>query len=260
MIQHCLFAALLACAATGRAEDFTVSPTAQPAPTAPTAPRTPRARTARKPAAPRSGAGKSRAGATLDFLRRDPDFTDLKGMPGVEVDLKYAGRDNFTGRDVYGDFRRAFLRRTAARKLKRAAALLRRRHPRWKIVVFDALRPAWAQPVLWSHVSGARRKYVANPRLGSTHSFGMAVDAGLLDADGRPVDMGTGFDAFTPLSQPRLEGYYLRRRKLTETQAANRAILRDVMTRAGFTQFPLEWWHFDALPQKEVRRRTKIVD
>jgi D-alanyl-D-alanine dipeptidase len=72
--------------------------------------------------------------------------------------------------------------------------------------------------------------------------------------------MGTGFDDFTGLAEPRRETQYLASGQLSQQQIGNRRILRSIMERAGFTQLPNEWWHYDALPKQEVRSRYRIVE
>jgi D-alanyl-D-alanine dipeptidase len=181
-------------------------------------------------------------------------FTNLRGIAGLRFDLKYASADNFIGRDVYGDFREPMLHAEAARMLERAAQALNRAHPGAALLIYDALRPRSVQRVLFDHVRGTEQEsYVMNPDRGSMHNYGCAVDLTVLDERGRALDMGTAFDAFTPLSEPRREEEFLRERRLTVAQIENRLILRHAMTGAGFLQLPHEWWHFDAFPAAQVR-------
>jgi D-alanyl-D-alanine dipeptidase len=188
-------------------------------------------------------------------------FVNLSKFSQVVIQLKYASIDNFMGKNVYGKFTEAYLHAEAAKKFERAIAILQKESPGWKFVVFDALRPRSAQWSLWNHVRGTPEEiYVANPERGGMHNFGCAIDLSLLDAQGRTVDMGTGFDAFVPLSQPQLEQTFLARGQLTQTQIQNRLILREAMTQGGFIQLPHEWWHFDAFPADEVRARFEIVE
>ena len=72
--------------------------------------------------------------------------------------------------------------------------------------------------------------------------------------------MGTGFDDFSELAQPQYENQFLNEGKLSDDQIQNRLLLRNVMFEAGFIQLPIEWWHFDALPQNEVRANYDIVN
>jgi D-alanyl-D-alanine dipeptidase len=82
----------------------------------------------------------------------------------------------------------------------------------------------------------------------------------LRDETGAEVDMGTPFDDFTPLAEPQREAELAKAGKLTERQLENRRLLRRVMTGAGFSQRPNEWWHYDALPLDEIRRSHPILE
>lgn len=206
-------------------------------------------------------AGAAGVAESVRFVSASPDFSEIVEADGVVLDLRYATADNFVGRNLYGEFDRAFLHRIAAAKLRRAAALLRELRPEYRLVVFDALRPRSVQTVLWEQVAGTdRQRYVANPKGGSIHNYGFAVDLSIVDGGGAGLDMGTGFDDFTELAQPRLEGRFLREGRLTGAQVENRRLLRRVMEEAGFTQLALEWWHFDALPKSEVRANYRIIE
>lgn len=199
--------------------------------------------------------------ASLNRLTTDPDFVDLSTIPGVAIDLKYASRDNFMGENLYGDFRTALLHRIAAGQLEVSSMVLQALKPGWKLLVFDGLRPRAVQRQFWNRVKGTpQQEYVADPDTGSIHNFGFAVDVSLMDEGGREVDMGTSFDDFSPLSEPRREDEFLKAGKLTPEQVDNRRILRRVMSEAGFIQYPIEWWHFDALPADIVRKNYPIVE
>lgn len=188
-------------------------------------------------------------------------FVSLRGIEGVAIDLRYASNNNLLGEDLYREFDGARLHRIAAQKLEKAAQNLQRERPGWRILVLDALRPRAVQRRFWEKVRGTPMAYYfADPARGSVHNFGLAVDVTLADAAGREVDMGTAFDALEPLAQPALEMQFLKEGKLSPAQLANRKLLRSVMRSAGFHTIRKEWWHFDALPHEEVRRKFKIVE
>ena len=189
------------------------------------------------------------------------DFRHLSRLPGVALDLRYAGTDNFVGRNLYGTLDCAFLHRLAAAGLERAAQRLAREAPGHRILVLDALRPHRVQVQLWDHLEGTDlRQYVADPARGSIHSFGMALDATLVDPQGRELDMGTGYDAMTELSHPALEAEHLVAGRLGADQVANRELLRAVMTDGGFAGISNEWWHFEMLDRQHVRQTFRRVD
>lgn len=189
------------------------------------------------------------------------DFQDVSQIPGVHVDLRYGSSHNFMGEDLYQKLHTAFLHKTAARQLREAAILLQQRKPEWTLLVFDALRPRDVQQRLWDNVKGTdKQNYVADPQKGSVHNYGFAVDLSMQDEKGTEVDMGTPFDSFEPLAQPKFEDLFLRQGKLTDAQVSHRRLLREVMEKAGFKQLPIEWWHFDALPKEVVKVRYPIVE
>ena len=188
-------------------------------------------------------------------------FVEIIREMGVAIDIRYATANNFLGYDLYGGFDRLYLHRIAADQLVRAIDELKQRKPGWTLLVFDGLRPNRFQRLMWSAVRGTRQQsYVADPAVGSIHGYGLAVDASLADDRGQEVDMGTAFDAFTPLSEPQHEAAFMARGELTTKQVENRGLLRSVMTTAGFCDLPIEWWHFDAMPPAEVRGRFRLVE
>jgi D-alanyl-D-alanine dipeptidase len=190
-----------------------------------------------------------------------PDFRRLSSIAGIAVDLRYAGVRNFVGRDLYGSLDCAWLHRLAAEGLERATAHLADTAPGHRVLVLDALRPHRVQVLLWDFLDGTGlRQYVADPARGSIHSFGMALDVTLLDAAGRELDMGSGFDEMNELSHPRLEAAHLASGALTTRQVAHRALLRGAMAAGGFNGIDMEWWHFDMLDRQHVRQHFIRVD
>mgnify|MGYP001549796877 FL=1 len=163
----------------------------------------------------------------------------------LDLDLRYAGADNFTGRPVY---RRAacFLHPEAADRLEAAVALARPLGLRFKL--FDAYRPTEAAWALWDHTPDPA--FLADPRRGSPHSRGAAVDLTLLDEAGHELDMGTGFDAFTPLS-------HHGRTDISLPAQRHRALLLGLMTAAGWDCYRNEWWHYQLF---QPRRLPLLAD
>jgi D-alanyl-D-alanine dipeptidase len=167
-----------------------------------------------------------------------PDFD-------VDVTLAYATSANLTGLPVYRNAE-CWLRREAAEALATAIALARPLGLRLRI--FDALRPVEAQWKLWNHTPDP--EFLADPRRGSPHSRGVAVDLTLLDGAGCELDMGTAFDAFTPLS------HHARTDVPVEAQR-NRLLLMGLMTAAGWDFYRNEWWHYQLF---DARRFALIGD
>jgi D-alanyl-D-alanine dipeptidase len=183
-----------------------------------------------------------------------PEFRHLSTIADIGIDLRYATPDNFVGRDLYSPLDCAWLHTDAAAAMERAVAYLASRAPGHKLLILDALRPHSVQVELWDALAGTTlQMYLAPPERGSIHSFGMAVDVTILDASGRELDMGTGFDDMTELSHPILEAKHLESGELAAVQIANRQLLRDAMFQAGFVGINSEWWHFDCGDRVQVR-------
>lgn len=189
------------------------------------------------------------------------EFKNLATLEGVRIDLRYAGPDNFVGRNIYGDWPLGYLHEEAFLKLQTAVELLRASEPSFEFLILDALRPRRFQRVLFDVVKGTPQEmYVANPDRGSVHNFGFAVDLTIVDGQGQELDMGTPFDDFTRRAQPQAEEELLQAGELTPHQIANRRLLRSVMEAAGFRGIPHEWWHFNARPLSELRDVYTIVE
>jgi D-alanyl-D-alanine dipeptidase len=189
-----------------------------------------------------------------------PDFARLADIPGIRHELRYASTDNFVGADMYSPFDCAWLRREGAVQLARSAQHLGSLRPDLTLLVLDALRPQRVQERMWKALEGTGlTDYLANPVVGSIHSFGMAVDVTICDAQGRELDMGTPFDDLTELSHPMLEEAWLARGQLTEAQVANRQLLRAAMDAGGWRGITREWWHFDAGDRVRIRSELPRV-
>lgn len=176
-----------------------------------------------------------------DALTEDANLVAITA-PTFDVDLSiaYASADNFTGKPVYARTD-AYLHEEAAAALARAIELAAEIGLRLRI--FDAFRPVEAQWVLWNHTPDP--DFLADPQRGSPHSRGAAVDLTLIDHDGRALDMGTGFDAFTPLSHQGARG-------LSAPQARNRHLLLGLMTAAGWDFYRNEWWHYQLFDSRRL--------
>lgn len=174
-------------------------------------------------------------------------------VPGIMVNLRYCGYDNFVGRPIAGYTTgcRAILRRDAAECLRKAQTELNAKG--LGLLVWDAYRPHRAMEdfYAWSKTPDDRMKIEYFPnitkqgiydgkyiRRSSEHSLGVAVDVTIIDlASGKELDMGSGFDFLDPSSATRYTG-------VTPEQHANRMLLRDTMDRAGMRNYKREWWHY----------------
>ena len=158
----------------------------------------------------------------------------------IDIALAYATPDNFTGKPVY---RRAacYLHAESAGLLRRAITLAAELDLR--LLIFDAFRPSEAQWKLWNHTPDPN--FLADPRRGSPHSRGAAVDLTLIDRAGKPLEMGTGFDAFTPRSH---HGAL----DIDAEAQRNRLLLLGLMTSAGWDFYRNEWWHYQLFDAKRL--------
>ncbi len=182
------------------------------------------------------------------------DFRALASIDGVLHDLRYATSSNFAGRVLYRGMDSAWLRREAAAGLEAAAAWLLAHRPGHRILVLDALRPQRVQEAIWADVVGTpMQMYFADPRTGSIHSHGMAVDVTLVDTAGIESDMGSDFDEMSVTSHPVLHAEHLALGVLTAAQIAERGWLHAAMTRGGYHGISTEWWHFDFGDRDQVR-------
>lgn len=161
----------------------------------------------------------------------------------VDLDLRYATARNFTGAPVYARAM-CYLHADAAIRLREAIRLAAALGLRLR--VFDALRPSEAQWALWTHTPDP--DFLADPRRGSPHSRGAAIDLTLLDGDGRALAMGTDFDAFTPRS-------HHGDTDISAEAQRNRHLLLGVMTAAGWDFYRNEWWHYQLF---DARARYSI--
>lgn len=157
-----------------------------------------------------------------------------KFIPSIVFDVKYATTDNFTGKQLY-PYPKAYLRYPAAVALRNVQKELNQAGLGLK--VWDAYRPYTITVLMWDYVQDPR--YVADPRNGSRHNRGCAVDVTLIDLEtGKELPMPTEYDDFT-------EKAHLDFDDLPDDILANRALLIEVMQQHGFDPLPSEWWHFD---------------
>ena len=175
------------------------------------------------------------------------DETFVRGTdysPGVQVDLRYAAADNFTGQTIY-DFTDAWLRYGTVRKLAKAQEALAAQG--YGLKIWDAFRPPAAQFVMWEICPNG--DYVADPTRGfSNHSRGNTVDVTLISAEGEELAMPTGFDDFSGKADRDYSDVD------DQEAVANVLVLEQAMEEAGFDPYVGEWWHFvdsDRYPVEE---------
>lgn len=174
---------------------------------------------------------------------RASDLVELIRIdPRLKLDIRYATPDNFAGQPVYSEAR-AFLQRPAAEALVRVHDKLRKQG--YSLLIYDGYRPWSVTKHFWDITPPEKRNFVADPKDGSRHNRGAAVDLTLLDLKtGKPVQMPSEFDEFTERSAITYQGGSAESRRL-------RDLLRSAMESEGFLPYPDEWWHYDFQGWKE---------
>jgi len=155
-------------------------------------------------------------------------------VPNIQYDLRYSTTNNFMGERLYKNGSRTYLRLVVARALARVQQELNEKNLSLKI--WDAYRPYSVTERMWEKIKDER--YVADPKKGSGHNRGIAVDLTIIDmTTGKELDMGTGFDNFTDTAHQNFKN-------LSSQILDNRLLLKTVMQKNGFVAMETEWWHF----------------
>ena len=168
---------------------------------------------------------------------RTPDLVDVAALnPSNHLDIRYATSDDFLGTPVYTQAR-AFLQRPAADALLHT---LRRLKPYgYALLIHDAYRPWYVTKIFWDATPPEGKIFVADPKEGSRHNRGCAVDLTLYELQaGNPIQMPGTYDEMSPRSFPDYPGG-------TSLQRWHRDLLLWAMESEGFTVYEHEWWHFD---------------
>ena len=178
---------------------------------------------------------------TLKTVNKAPeaieDYVNLKNLSDDFIyDIKYATADNFLKQAVY-DCPECYLKKTTALALIKANEVFKEKG--YKILIYDCYRPLDVQKKMWAIMPGTN--YVANPKKGSKHNRGAAVDLTLIDKNGQIVDMGTPFDFFGKEAHHTYQN-------LPKDILANRKLLRETLNAANFRHISSEWWHYEYRP------------
>jgi D-alanyl-D-alanine dipeptidase len=184
------------------------------------------------------------------------DIVNLQNLSQlVQVNMAYAGADNFTGAVVPGyQTNSCYLQKKAAQALvevAKQASLLG-----YRLQLLDCYRPHstsayfmnWVADLSAQHTKTTYYPNIEKSELSqgyiaakSGHSRASTVDLTLLqkDASGQwhALDMGGRYDLFDPVS-------HLNSTAISTTQKANRLLLKDLMQQQGFIPYAMEWWHF----------------
>ncbi|MCQ8878868.1 M15 family metallopeptidase [Pseudoalteromonas shioyasakiensis] len=185
------------------------------------------------------------------------EFVDVATiMPTAIFDIRYYSANNFVGQPIDGyKAPKCLLHQTAAKGLQQA-----HKHAQqagYNLKIFDCYRPQRAVDhfVRWvNDESDTKTKPEYYPNLGkdkllggyiaakSGHSRGSTIDLTLTDATGKELNMGSLFDMFDTISNTDDE-------RISDSEKANRYLLKNIMMAAGFAPYSMEWWHFTYKPQ-----------
>lgn len=174
-------------------------------------------------------------------------MADLKKLiPNIILDIRYATANNFMHRKLYPSTTTTFIRLPAAKALQQVQHELSKLGLGLKI--YDAYRPYSITEKMWEPIKDDR--YVADPKRGSGHNRGIAVDLTIIDLKtGEELPMGTGYDNFTDTAHQTFTA-------LPEKILQNRILLKSTMEKYGFNPLDTEWWHY-SLPDP---RKYEILD
>jgi D-alanyl-D-alanine dipeptidase len=157
-----------------------------------------------------------------------------KFIPNLKLDIRYAGKNNFAKQAVYKQAR-AFARLPVVEALRKVQNELNRSGLGLKI--FDGYRP-YSVTVKFFDIA-SDKSFVANPKDGSRHNRGCAIDLTLINLrTGKELDMPTPYDSFAPEAASDFND-------LPPAVIQNRELLRSIMEKNGFRVLNNEWWHFD---------------
>lgn len=190
------------------------------------------------------------------------DVTELDST--IWFEIKYLTTDNFMRQRLYRSIDRPYLQKDVAERLVQCSAFLRSKDTSLHLLIYDAVRPVEVQKRMWEALDSIppkdRVKFVSNPKNKSLHNFGAAVDLTVCRSDGKPLDMGAGFDDIRLIAYPSYEAHYLSTGELTKEQWNNRQLLRAAMRSQKFRNLPTEWWHFNACPRWEALQKYKLLE
>lgn len=179
------------------------------------------------------------------------------------VNIVYSTPNNFVGVDLYGGFSKCYLQKDVAEKLILAQKHLKKINPNLSIMIYDGARPRSVQQKMWDVVQmpiEEKVKFLSNPKRGSIHNYGCAVDVGLATNNGEEVDMGSPFDHMGIEAHPVAEQKLLAEGVLTDTIVKNRQLLRNIMHKAGFYNIQTEWWHFNSCRREVAMEKYQIIE
>jgi len=157
---------------------------------------------------------------------------EVRDIPdSLMITMPYGGQYNFTGEQLY-PCRRCFLVDEAAAALQKVRKELNDQG--FILVILDCYRPISVQKRMWQIKPNPI--YVTDPKKGSMHNKGLALDLTLADKNGCIIDMGTDFDEF---SRQSFHGS-----GATKQIREHRLALKSACEKYGLLPITSEWWHY----------------
>ena len=174
-------------------------------------------------------------------------------IPDLEIDLRYAKKNNFVGQKIDG-----YTTEKAILSTKTAEALFAAQQEFGRmglgLKLFDGYRPQRAVDhfVRWAKIPSDtlmkaqfypnipkselfKKHYISTH---SGHSRGSSIDVTLIDFNTcEELDMGSPYDFFGKISN-------LDYQDLNAKQRSNRELIQRIMIKYGFRPYAQEWWHF----------------
>jgi D-alanyl-D-alanine dipeptidase len=172
---------------------------------------------------------------SVTMIDSNKQMVDIKKLvPTIVLDLRYATTNNFMHKKLYPTITTTYLRLPAVKALEKVQSELHEMGLGLKI--FDAYRPHSVTEEMWEPIKDER--YVADPKKGSGHNRGIAVDLTIINLKtNEELPMGTGFDNFSDTAHQTFTA-------LPEQILHNRNILKNLMEKNGFKPLETEWWHY----------------
>lgn len=200
----------------------------------------------------------------LECLFINKNLVNINSLDStIRVVLHYSTSQNFLNKPIYSGLTNCYLPCEVAIKLCNAQNFLHDQFPNYHLIVFDAVRPLHIQKQMWDELdmpSHEKINYLAHPDAISLHNYGAAVDVGIIGDNDVLLDMGTPFDFFGELSEPKREQEFLMNGQLSKVALTNRLLLRNVMLKAGFMPITSEWWHFNSTTKLIAAEKYELIE
>ena len=169
-----------------------------------------------------------------DLKPSDFELVNIKEIiPDIDIELLFATKNNIFHEAIY-DSSACYLRRGVAERLDRVQKNLKKMG--YGLKIWEGYRPYSATLRLWDKYKDPQ--FVADPKYGSKHNRGAAVDVTLIDHKGKELSMPSEYCEFTERANRKYN-------KGDEMALYHRDILENAMAAEGFIPYRKEWWHFN---------------